>query len=97
MAAVVEREAEQGNKVYKSPKRILVRFFRRSRDAWKRKYLELKKEHKRLQNQVADVRRSREQWRQEAEAAAEESARLQQAVTEMESQLETAEKKGAHN
>lgn len=49
---------------FKSPRRILVRFFKRSRDNWKRKYMEIKKEIKRLHNRAADARKSRDHWKQ---------------------------------
>ena len=51
----------------KSPLRILVRSFRRSRDKWKQKDMGLKSEIKRFKNQAADARRSREQWKSKAE------------------------------
>lgn len=52
---------------YKSPRRVLVAFFARSRDKWKRKYMDQKAELKRLKNRVADVTKSREKWRDEAD------------------------------
>ncbi len=60
MAAVME------NAVYKSPMRKLVRFFERSRDGWKAKHHALKRDCKRLANQVAAVEKSREHWRSQA-------------------------------
>jgi hypothetical protein len=60
----------RGTTSYRSPDRNLVWSFRNSRDNWKKKYQDLKREHKRLQNQLRDVRKSREQWRQQAEAKA---------------------------
>jgi hypothetical protein len=36
----------------KSPRRMLVRFFRRSRDNWKRKYMDLKTEIKRFKTAI---------------------------------------------
>ena len=52
----------------KSPVRKLVRFFRSSRDGWKAKYQESKRENKRLSNQVRAVEKSREHWKQIAKA-----------------------------
>ena len=52
---------------YKSPLRVLVACFARSRDKWKRKYMDQKTEMKRLKNRVADVTRSREKWRDKAD------------------------------
>ena len=50
-----------------SPLRILVRFFRRSRDKWKQKCSAVKSDIKRFQNQAADARRSRESWKTKAQ------------------------------
>ncbi len=55
---------------FKSPLRMLVRFFRRSRDNWKQKYMGVKTEIKRFRNHAADARRSRDQWKAKAEALA---------------------------
>jgi len=50
--------------VYSSPLKKLTRFFRKSRDGWKRKCLGAKQALKLLQNQVRAVQRSREEWKQ---------------------------------
>jgi hypothetical protein len=50
-----------------SPWRNLAWSFRKSRDSWKEKCARLRRELKRLQNQLRDVRNSRERWRQRAE------------------------------
>lgn len=63
--------------LFKSPLRILVRSFRRSRDKWKQKYMGLKCEIKRFRNQAADARRSREQWKTKAEGLLAEVRRLE--------------------
>lgn len=66
---------------FSSPVGKLVRFFERSRDRWKAKQQELKKERKLLLNQTRAVEKSREEWRQRAAAA-------QQRVRELELELE---------
>lgn len=53
--------------VYSSPLKKLARFFRQSRDGWKRKCLEAKHSLKLLKNQVRAVERSREQWQQQCQ------------------------------
>ena len=63
---------------YKSPVRKLVRFFERSRDGWKRKYLEAKVTVKRLANRVRSLQRSRDQWKEQAMGQREELRRLRQ-------------------
>ena len=83
-------------RVFRSPNRILARFFRKSRDQWKEKYQALQEEMKRLTNQVADVRRSRERWRQQAEAAEAAAKRMETALAAETVARREAEKKGAH-
>ena len=52
---------------YVSPLRKLVRFFESSRDKWKAKHHEVKKQLKLAQNQIRAVEKSRAKWRQDAE------------------------------
>ena len=66
---------------FSSPVGKLVRFFERSRDRWKAKQQELKKERKRLLNQTRAVEKSREEWRQRAFTT-------QQRVRQLELELE---------
>ncbi len=54
---------------YTSPLRKLVRFFKSSRDKWKAKHHEVKKQLKLSQNQIRAVEKSRARWRQDAEKA----------------------------
>jgi septal ring factor EnvC (AmiA/AmiB activator) len=70
---------------YKSPVRKLVAFFEKSRDGWKAKHRELKKQLKKEQNQVRAVERSRAAWRRKAEDAA-------RRVEELESELAEVQK-----
>ena len=84
---------------YKSPRRILLRFFRQSRNRWKAKYKELKKDLKRAENRARDVQKSRDAWREkaeqakaEAEACRAENARLEK---ELAAARQEAGKKGA--
>lgn len=51
---------------YQSPPWAQRWFLQRSRDNWKKKYMELKADAKRLQNRVNDVSKSRQKWREEA-------------------------------
>jgi chromosome segregation ATPase len=62
---------------FKSPLRMLVRFFRRSRNNWKGKYVAAKTQIKRYKNQAADARRSREQWKAKAQLLEAEVQRLE--------------------
>lgn len=53
---------------YRSPARVLARFFERSRDLWKAKYKQLQERIKAFRTEVRDLRRSRDRWRTRAEA-----------------------------
>jgi predicted nuclease with TOPRIM domain len=63
-------------KTYVTPRWVQAWFLRRSRDNWKRKYVELKADEKRLKNRVNDVTRSRENWRKRVEELEAENAAL---------------------
>ncbi len=64
---------------YTTPHRVQAWFLQRSRNNWKKKYMELKSDAKRLQNRVNDVGKSREAWR-------DETKRLTQRVQELEAE-----------
>lgn len=65
---------------YRSRARALAGFFKKSRDAWKRKYMQLKAELKRAKVRVRDVLKSREKWRARAEEAEAKLSELQAEV-----------------
>ena len=65
---------------YKSSYRHLAWSFRRSRDAWKAKHQQLKRQYKRLQNQLRAVSASRDRHKQAARTAQQQVARLQEQV-----------------
>ena len=83
---------------FTSPWRNLAWSFRKSRDNWKKKFQELKGEHKRLQNQVHDVRKRREEWRSQAEHEQTTSATLRAEIAQLQAELAAeiaaGEKKG---
>ena len=99
----MESTAQTGNRRrFRSPNRILARFFRKSRDRWKQKCQAVKGDLKRRSNELADVRRSREAWRQKAEEAQAEAKHFQEQVERLQKELQAeqaarqeAEKKGA--
>lgn len=53
---------------YRSPRRVLARFFEKSRDLWKAKYQALQERLKASRTEMRDLRRSRDRWRAKAEA-----------------------------
>lgn len=65
-----------GNKTYKSPLHKLSRFFEQSRDGWKKKHGNVKKQNKSLQNRVRYLEKSKDNWKQEALQLREELSRL---------------------
>jgi uncharacterized protein YlxW (UPF0749 family) len=79
---------------FTSPWRNLAWRFRKSRDTWKKKYQDLKREYKRLQNQVHDVRKSRAQWRNAAEQEQEESQALREEIARLQAELTLAQNAG---
>jgi predicted nucleic acid-binding Zn-ribbon protein len=68
---------------FKSPKRKLVDFFRRSRDGWKRKYQESKRRNKQLSNQVRAVEKSRAHWKEVAKEERRKARQLEQQLEEL--------------
>jgi septal ring factor EnvC (AmiA/AmiB activator) len=80
MSVTIQTEPE-----WKSPLRKLTRFFERSRDRWKAKHQELKRERKGMENQIRAVEKSRAMWTERA-------ARLEQRVAELERELEGLKK-----
>jgi predicted ribosome quality control (RQC) complex YloA/Tae2 family protein len=75
--------ADTTERSHKSPLRKLVLFFQNSRDQWKAKHHELKRELKKEQNQVRAVEKSRAQWRSKAEAAEQRVEELQRELNEI--------------
>ena len=71
----------------------MIWFFRKSRDNWKRKYLDLKSTEKGYKNRIADLTKSREPWRNKAEQTAERLAALEAEVAGLQSQIVAADKK----
>jgi uncharacterized protein YlxW (UPF0749 family) len=67
---------------------------KRSRDNWKKKYMEQKSDTKRLQNRVNDVSKSREEWRDEAKQLTQRVRELEAANTALQEQLAALKKDG---
>jgi septal ring factor EnvC (AmiA/AmiB activator) len=72
---------DQETPSYRSPSRVLARFFERSRDLWKAKYKELQQRLKAFRTELRDLRRSRNRWRAKAEA-------LERKIQELHAQLQ---------
>jgi hypothetical protein len=59
--------------MFKSPVSKLLAFFRKSRDRWKAKCQQAKRDSKLLANQVRAVEKSRDHWKQATQQARREA------------------------
>lgn len=85
---------DDGKVEYKTPRWAQVWFLRRSRSNWKRKYMELKTDSKRLQNRVNDIGKSREKWRDETKELEKLVRKLQAENAALREQLAAEKKDG---
>jgi len=92
MSSAADQDDDQV--AFTTPARVQAWFLKRSRDNWKRKYMEQKADEKRLQNRVADVTKSREQWREEAKEALQRIQQLTAENTALQAQLAALKKDG---
>jgi uncharacterized protein YlxW (UPF0749 family) len=77
---------------YKSPRRKLLRFFEKSRDKWKSKYLEIKKLVKRLENRIRFLERSKAEYKQRVEELQAQLTALQASCLEKDKAIEELKK-----
>lgn len=78
---------------YKTPLRKLAGRFKASLEHWKNKYLNLKREIKRYQNQAADAKRSRDQWKTQAKQLKARTRELESELERLQVELQAGEKK----
>lgn len=79
---------------YKTPRWVQVWFLRRSRNNWKKKYMALKADAKRMQNRVNDVSKSREKWRDESQGLEQRLREWEARNANLQEQLEALKKDG---
>ncbi|MBI3986842.1 MAG: hypothetical protein HY343_07985 [Lentisphaerae bacterium] len=79
---------------YTTPARVQAWFLQRSRDNWKKKYMQQKADAKRLQNRVNDVTKSREKWRDETEELGQRIRELESENAALHEQLAALKKDG---
>lgn len=72
---------------FTSPMRVLARFFKRSRDQWKRKCMDVKRQIKGLKNQIYQLHKSRQSWKEQALTRAKEIEALQAEVEQLKARL----------
>lgn len=70
------------SKIYKSPRRKLVRFFEKSRDQWKTKHHQAKADVKRLTNRIRFLERSKADLQKQV-------SELQRALAQHQTQKQT--------
>ncbi len=75
---------------FKSPLRILVRSFRRSRDNWKQKCLRAKKDIKRFKNKASDAVKGRDQWKRKFERMQERTESLEAELAQRRAESQAA-------
>lgn len=97
MEATAETTQAATHKQFKSPARVLVTFFQRSRDRWKQKYQDLKATVKAYKVRIADLSKSREQWRLKAEQAGEQLSAREAEIKALRTQIAGWEKKKGTN
>lgn len=79
--------ADNKKKKYTTPRWVQAWFLQRSRDNWKAKHQQLKRDAKRLLNRVNDVTRSREKWREQAEKREQRIKDLETQVAALQEQV----------
>ena len=77
---------------YKSPLRKLVTFFEKSRDNWKQKSLEHKKENRRLNKRLRVLETAKKRWKDEAIALRKQLKNLEKATDLLENDLVESKK-----
>lgn len=91
----MDTTASDDDKVkYTTPHRVQAWFLGRSRDRWKQKYMDLKRQSKRLQNQVAAVTKSRAKWRTDAKELRQHLEEAEARNVELQAQLDALKKDG---
>jgi len=91
----MDTPASDDDKVkYTTSHRVQAWFLGRSRDRWKQKYMDLKLQSKRLQNQVAAVTKSREKWRLEAKELRQRLEETEARNVELQEQVDALKKDG---
>ena len=79
---------------YKSPPWAQRWFLKRSRENWKKKYMQVKSEAKGLENRVNDVTKSREKWREDTKQLTQRVQELEAEIAALQEQLAAPKKDG---
>jgi len=79
----VEQEVERG---FKSPIRLLTRFFRKSQQKWKKKALERRAKIKGLEHKVREIDTSRAGWKNKAQQLEADKKSLEERLRQVEAE-----------
>jgi len=81
------QSAANNERQYRSPNRVLARYFRLARDKWKQKYMNVRADLKKARKLAAERGAARDRWRAECDTAkaraAEADALAQQRLREL--------------
>ena len=88
---------DEGKVKYTTLARVQAWFLHKSRENWKKKYMHLKSDAKRLQNRVNDVTKSRKQWRYETKELTRRVQDLEAANAALQEQMAALKKYGQHS
>jgi chromosome segregation ATPase len=83
------------NKTYRSPRRILVRFFEKSRNQWKVKCLEAKAALRRIKSRAKWLEQSRDHWKARAQTLAHRVQELEAQTATQQHDIEALKKSRA--
>jgi chromosome segregation ATPase len=72
---------------YRSPRRVLADWFRKSRNNWRQKYADLKAEIKRFKIRAYDLQKSRDHWKDQAAVYQQQLDALQAQVEQLKAQV----------
>lgn len=78
--------------LYKSPLRKLVQFFEKSRDNWKQKSLQHKKENRRLNKKLRVLETAKKRWKDEAITLRKQLKNLEKTADILENDLAESKK-----
>ena len=79
----MESEENTKKNKYKSPSHKLITFFKNSRDKWKERATERRKDSRDLQIKIRDLNASRDKWKKIAKDKCKEADKLQEEINSL--------------
>lgn len=93
MEAAIQEGSSEGQGSFRSPLRLLVRFFRKSQQGWKTKAIERRAKIKELEHKVRDIEKSRANWRNKAQQGASVQKTLEERLRVIEAERDRLQAK----